>query len=46
MVRPTDSGGRHHPAHRVGVVDEILAERFPWPKFEFFGQPPDLGAPE
>ncbi|BCP19496.1 hypothetical protein MINTM023_12850 [Mycobacterium intracellulare] len=46
VVGPTDPGGRHHSAHRVGVVDEILAERFPWPKLKFFGQPPDLRAPE
>ncbi|BCO82855.1 hypothetical protein MINTM011_11900 [Mycobacterium paraintracellulare] len=46
VVGPTDPGGRYHSAHRVGVVDEILAERFPWPKLKFFGQPPDLRAPE
>ena len=26
QVRPADSGGRNDAAHRVGVVDEVLAE--------------------
>jgi hypothetical protein len=45
-IGPTDPGGRDDAPHSVGIVHEVLSERFPWPEIKFFGQPPDLGAPE
>ena len=46
MVMPMDSGGRHDAAHGVGVVDEVLAKRFTWPKIHLSCQVSYLGPPE
>jgi hypothetical protein len=46
MVVPVDTGGRNNAAHGVGVVDEVLAKRFAWPKINLFRQVSYLGPPE
>jgi hypothetical protein len=46
VVVAIDAGRRHDAAHGIGVMDEILTERLPWPEVKFFGQMPDLGATE
>ena len=46
VVVAVDPGGRHNPAHGVGVVNKVLPQRFTRPQFEFLGQPSDLGPPK
>ena len=46
VVMPIDAGGRHDTANGVGVVDEVLAERFARPKVNLFRQVSYLGPPE
>jgi hypothetical protein len=41
-----DPGGRNDTANGVGVVDEVLAERFAGPEVNLFRQMPYLGPPE
>jgi hypothetical protein len=41
-----DPGGRNDTTNGVGVVDEVLAERFAGPEVNLFRQMPYLGPPE
>jgi hypothetical protein len=41
-----DAGRRHDAPNGVGVVDEVLAERFARPEINLFRQVPYLGPPE
>ena len=46
VVMPIDPGRRNDTANGVGVVDEVLAERFARPEINLFRQMPYLGPPE
>jgi hypothetical protein len=46
MVVPVDAGGRNDSPNSVGVVDEVLAERFAWPEINLSRQVSYLGPPE
>ena len=46
VVMPVDTGRRNYPTNSVGVVDEILAERFARPEINLFRQVSYLGPPE
>jgi hypothetical protein len=46
MVVPVDTGRRNYPTNGVGVVDEVLAERFARPEINLFRQVSYLGPPE
>ena len=46
VVMTIDAGGRDDTANGVGVVDEVLAERFTRPEVNLFRQVSYLGPPE
>jgi hypothetical protein len=46
VVVTIDSGRRNDAPDGVGVVDEVLTERFARLEINFFRQMPNLGPPE
>jgi hypothetical protein len=46
VVVPIDSGRRNDAPDGVGVVDEVLTERFARPEINLSRQMPNLGPPE